>query len=178
MPALKPPPASWEDAILSTARLFMNAEVCFYREIEPDEDKRYNPVTGEGDDAGIAVFWRGKARVQHMRAPREFKTDYQAGASHYFRFQLDPAESGNSLPFLPSGVKARVIDGGRDSSLESLVYVTNSAINSSHMAVRTVELKSNMTPIVWQWNPDGPNEGLFPSSGLFPSYTLFPLIGG
>ena len=46
---------------------------------------------------------------------------------------------------------------GRDSSLESLSFTVNSAINSSHMAVRTVELASNMIPIAWAWkvNEDG-----------------------
>lgn len=173
MPSLVAPPANWEEAILNAAKMFMNAEICFYREVEATEP--YNPITGEGGDEGIAVFWRGKARVQHLRAPREFATAYQAEATRFFRFQIDPSEPGNSLPFLPQGVKARVIAGGRDSDLESLAFVTVSAINSSHMAVRTVELSSNMTPVAWQWNPDAPSAGLFPSDGLYPSYNLYPI---
>lgn len=171
MVAIKPAGA-WQDAILDAAKQFMNAEVCFYREVE---GAPYDPISGTGGDAGIAVFWRGKARVQHLRAPREFAEAYQAEATRFFRFQIDPSEPGNSLPKLPSGVKARVIEGGRDSDLESLVFVTNSGINSSHMAVRTVELSSNMTFIDWQWSPDGPSFGLFPSDGLYPSFNLFPI---
>lgn len=175
MPSLKAPPANWQEAILNSARMFMNADICFYREIAPDEP--YNPVTGQGGDGGIAVYWRGKARVQHLRAPREFSTGYQAEATRFFRFQVDPIDTwnGNSLPFLPQGVKARVLAGGRDSHLESLAFVANSAINSSHMAVRTVELSSNMTPVEWQWTPDVPPTDLFPSDGLYPSYALYPI---
>lgn len=164
-------PGAWEDIILEEAKKHMNAEVCFYREVEAAP---YDPITGSGGDRGVAVFWRGRARVQHLRAPREFAESYQAESTRFFRFQVDPSEPGNSLPFLPFGVKARVLAGGRDSDLESLVFVTTSAINSSHMAVRTVELSTNMTPIDWQWSPDGPQLGLYPSDGLYPSSTLFP----
>lgn len=149
----------------------MNAEICFYRETEGD----YDVITGEGDEGGVAVFWRGNARVQHLRAPRTFEAQEQPEATRFFRFQIDPGERAESLPFMPEGVKARVIHGGRDSHLESLVFVTNSAINSSHMAVRTVELESNMKFVDWQWNPDGPSYGLFPSDGLYPAFTLFPI---
>lgn len=171
------PAKNWQDMILQGARPFMNADICFYREVSASDP--YNPVTGTGGDEGIAVFWRGKARVQHLRAPREFATAYQAETTRFFRFQIDPIDTwnGDSLPFLPAGVKARVVTGGRDSDLESLVFVANSAINSSHMAVRTVELSSNMNKFDWQWSPDGPGQGLYPSLGLFPAFTLFP-IGG
>lgn len=165
---------SWEDRILQIAKREMKAEVCFYRE-QPGTNT-YNPITGTGHDGGIAVFWRGKARVQHMRAPREFATPYQAESTRFFRFQLDPSEPGNGVPYLPQGVKARVIAGGRDSDLESLAFVTVSAINSSNMAVRTVELSANMkAPVDWQWSPDAPSLGLFPSDGLYPSFNLFPI---
>lgn len=168
-------PGTWEDRILARAKTQMNAEICFYREMTPTIP--YNPITGEGGSDGIAVFWRGRARVQHVRAPREFATAYQAETSQQFIFQIDPTEPGNGVPFLPSGVKARVLAGGRDSDLESLAFVTSSAINSSHMAVRTVKCSTNMEFIDWQWNPDGPDEGIFPSDGLYPSFTLYPLIG-
>ena len=156
MVAISRPGADWPDRILEVAKRFMNAEVCFYEETEPATP--YNPVTGEGGATGIRIIWRGHARVQHLRAPREFATTYQAEATRFFRFQIDPNETwdGSSVPFLPQGVKARVIAGGRDSDLESLAFVTTSAINSSHMAVRTVELSSNMTSVAWQWNPDSP----------------------
>ena len=144
--SLKPPPADWEDAILQAAIPFMNAEVCFYEEVPGTP---YNPVTGTGGSTEIDVLWRGKARVQHIRSPREFNTQYQAGSTRFFRFQLDPADSPPQIPF---GAKARVLDGGRDADLESLVYIVNSAINSSHMAVRTVELSSNMEFVTWTWS--------------------------
>jgi len=142
---LKPPPSSWEDVILNSAVEFMNAEVCFYKIVKDEWDD----ITQSGD-IEVEVLWRGKARVQQLRAPREASTEYQSNDSRAFRFQLDPRDS---VPELYSGAKARVLDGGRDSSLESLAYVVDSAINSSHMAVRTVELTANMRPAKWAWTP-------------------------
>lgn len=150
MVTLKPPPADWEDAILQTAVQFMNAEVCFYREVDPEPGEAYNPVTGEGGSTEIDILWRGKARVQQLRSPREFQTQYQAEATRFFRYQLDPADNPPQIPF---GVKSRVLNGARDKDLESLVLVTNSGINSSHMAVRTIELSSNMEFVIWDWLP-------------------------
>lgn len=141
------PPANWEEAILDTAVQFMNAEVCFYESVE---EVPYDPITGTGG-VSVRVLWRGKARVQQLRTPQEFATDYQANASRPFRFQLDPRDS---VPELYFGVKARVLAGGREPSLENLVYVVNSAINSSHKAVRTVELVGNMRPQPWDWTPE------------------------
>lgn len=140
------PPADWQDAIRDTAVQFMNAEVCFY---DTDESVPYDPETGEGGPT-IQILWRGKARVQQLRTPREFASEYQVSSTRAFRYQLDP---GDSLPDLYQGVKSRVLAGGRDTGLESLVFVVTSAINSSHMAVRTVELQSNMKSITWTWEP-------------------------
>ena len=145
--SLSPPPASWEDAILEAAVHFMNAEVCFY---EPTEATPYDPVTGTGGVDGVNILWQGKARIQQLRSPREFQTDYQAESSRAFRYQLDPRDNPPSIGF---GVKSRILNGGRDADLERLVLVTNSAINSSHMAVRTVELVSNMEFVDWAWSP-------------------------
>lgn len=145
--SLKPPPANWEDAIRDAAIQFMNGTVCFYEEIVAVP---YDPITGNGGEVGVDILWSGKARIQQIRSPRQFDTEYQADASRYFRFQLDPEDNPPQIPF---GTKARVLDGGRDADLQSLIYVTNSAINSSHMAVRTVELVSNMDFVTWEWNP-------------------------
>ena len=149
MPSMTPPPEDWEDIILNAAVPLMNAKVCFYEGTDDD----YNPITGTGGQ-GIRVIWAGKARVQHLRAPRQFQDGVQVQTDRSFRFQLDPRDS---VPHLYGGVQARVIDGGRDSSLETLAYVTDSAINSSHMAVRTIELKSNLKPVEWEWSwtPEG-----------------------
>lgn len=152
---LAPPPADWQEAILVGARQFMNGRICFFE--ETDAVTPYDPITGEGGATGIRVIWAGKARIQQLRTPKEFSTGYELEASRFFRFQLDPEEVGNPIPFVPHGTLARALDGGRDSSLESLSFTVNSSINSSHMAVRTVELASNMIPIAWTWkvNEDG-----------------------
>lgn len=165
---LRRPPRDWSDAILNSAIMFMNAEVCFYEEIPGATP--YDPITGTGGSTEIRVIWSGKARVQQLRAPRDFVTSYQVNSTRFFRYQLDP---GDSVPDLPQGTKSRVLLGGRDEKLESLVFVVNSAINSSHMAVRTVELAANMKPITWGWNPI-PSTAPFPGQLIFPSYTLFP----
>lgn len=146
MVSMTAPPADWEEAILLGAVGFMNAEVCFY-EIDGDD---YDDATGTGG-AEIRIIWRGKARVQQLRAPREASSEYQTSDSRAFRFQLDPRDS---VPQLYSGAKARVLTGGRDAGLESLAFVVDSAINSSHMAVRTVDLTASMRPAKWSWFPD------------------------
>lgn len=143
---LTPPPANWEEAILNSAVQFMNAEVCFYK-----TESNYDEITNTGD-ASVTILWRGKARVQQLRAPREATTEYQSSDSRPFRFQLDPRDS---VPLLYSGTKARVLAGGRDPGLEALAFVVDSAVNSSHMAVRTVELTADMRPAKWKWEPDG-----------------------
>ncbi|AHL18491.1 hypothetical protein ISF9_021 [Microbacterium phage vB_MoxS-ISF9] len=144
MVTLTPPPASWEESILITARLFMVAEVCFYEMVEGEE---WDPITGTGGPEA-SVIWRGKARVQHLRAPRDQSNEYQTSDTRNFRFQLDPADN---PPLLYTGVKARVLNGGRDPMLETLAYVVDSGVNSSQMAVRTVELTSDMRPTEWNW---------------------------
>lgn len=142
--SLKPGTGSWQDAIHDVAIQYMNARVCFFRATKGN----YDPITGEGSDGGIEIIFAGKARVQQLRTPREFTTPYQASASRNFRFQLDPDDG---VPGLFEGVQARVLDGGRDPMLEQYVFTVNSAINSSHMAVRTVELVSNMKRVDWTW---------------------------
>lgn len=176
MVGLAPKPMSlvglaWEEQILQVARLEMNAEVCFYEEAESTTP--YDPVTGTGGTNEITVLWSGKARVQHLRTPREFTTPYQPDATRYYRFQLDPADNPPPIYF---GVKARVLMGGRDSQLETYAMTANSATNSSHMAVRTVELAANMRPTNWSWNPEPPGDLIYPSDDLYPSNDLF-LIG-
>ena len=100
MVAIGKPPANWEDAIRDTAVLFMNAEVCFFETVE---DVPYDPITGEGGPT-TRVLWRGKARVQQLRNPQEFATEYEASSNRAFRFQLDPRDS---VPDLYQGAKAR-----------------------------------------------------------------------
>lgn len=142
------PIEGWQDSILSVAKTFMNAQVCFY--VESGVTEPYDPITGDGGGTSIDVIWQGKARVQHLGQPAQFQTSYEANANHMFRFQLDPADSPPETYF---GVKARVLDGGRDAGLENYVYVVNGAVNSSHMAVRTVELETTLEPISWDWEP-------------------------
>lgn len=168
MVTLKPPPANWTDAIASTAELFMNARVCFYEAVEPEVP--YDPITGAGDEFDIKLLWVGAARIQHLRAPSAFATDYQAGANRAFRFQVG---KNAGLPFLSEGVKARVLDAGvsgplidmgpGDADLEKLAYVVNSSINASHFAVKTVELSATMREVKWGWTVNEAGEVIFPA---------------
>lgn len=142
------PITDWSEQILNTAAQYMNAEVCFYRVVG---GKGNLPEIGQpGTPATVEVIWRGKARVQHLRAPRRDSTEYQASDSRSFRFQLDPRDN---PPPLYAGTKARVLSGGRDDQLENYLYQVESAVNSSHMAVRTVELTADMRPVTWGWTP-------------------------
>lgn len=148
MVSIGTPVVGWEDNILATARQFMTGEVCFYRVVGGKDDL---PEIGQpGTPATVEVIWRGKARVQHLRAPRRDSTEYQASDSRSFRFQLDPADN---PPVVYAGTKARVISGGRDASLETYGYQVESAVNSTQMAVRTVELTADMRPVKWGWTP-------------------------
>lgn len=131
------PQTDWPQVIHDAAITQMNAQVTAYE----------STITS-GVEA-IAVIWSGKARVQHIREPRDATQSYGESKTRRFRFQLDPDDV---PPFFPSGTTFRVTDGGRDPQLEGLVYVVDSAVNSSHMAVRTVELRSDMIaypPITW-----------------------------
>lgn len=148
MVSIGTPVVGWQQNILDTARQFMNAEVCFYRVVGGKDDL---PEIGKpGTPARVEVLWRGKARIQQLRAPRRDSTEYQASDSRSFRFQLDPEDN---PPVVYAGTKARVLDGGRDSSLENYSYQVESGVNSSHMAVRTIELTADMKPTTWGWMP-------------------------
>lgn len=143
------PITNWADQIHSAAIQYMNAEVCFYKVIPGSRDD----ITGEGDEGSVDILWRGKARVQHLRAPRDSSNNVQSNDSRAFRFQLDPDDN---PPILYSGTKARVINGGRDPQLLAYAFSVDSAVNSSHMAVRTVELTANMRSAEWAWEvPSG-----------------------
>lgn len=147
---LAPPPKDWLEAISAAAKEFMGARVCFYKD---DGKGDLDPLTGSGSEGGIELIWVGPARAQQLRAPHKFSTEYQAGSSRSFRFQMD---KDGGVPFLPQGVKGRVLSAGvqGDVSLERLVYSVDSAINSSTQAVRTVELTSNMRGVDWEWDVD------------------------
>lgn len=147
MVSIGTPTVGWEQNILDTARQFMTGEVCFYKVVGGQEDL---PEIGQpGTPGTVEVFWRGKARIQHLRAPRRDSTEYQASDSRSFRFQLDPEDN---PPALYAGTKARVLNGGRDAQLTTYAYQVESAVNSTQMAVRTVELTADMRPTTWGWD--------------------------
>jgi hypothetical protein len=124
---------NWQDQIHDVAVQFMNAQVQFFV-------TNKNPVGAPVE----TILWQGKARVQQLRAPREGQTSYESTGSRMFRFQLDPDDN---PPFFNEGTFARVLDGGRDPDLELLIMTVNSSINSSHRAVRTVELRADMNQV-------------------------------
>lgn len=125
------PGNDWSQVIHDIAITQMNAWVVFYSSV----------IDNATQTESISVIWEGKARVQHLREPRDASTVYEVSKLRRYRFQLDPDDE---PPFFPSGVTARVLDGGRNPDLELLVYVVDSAVNSSHRAVVTVELTTNM----------------------------------
>lgn len=131
------PITAWSEVILDAARPYMNAEVAFYTQVTIP----FDPRTGTPPTTEVTVLWRGKARVQQLRTPREIPAAYHLDATRAFRFQLDPLDD---PPFFDQGVLARVISGGRDADLTKLQFRVNSSINSSHMAVRTIELTADM----------------------------------
>lgn len=159
--SIAPPPKHWTDAIAEVSNQFQNARVCFYQATDGD----YDPITEEGDEPGVSIIWAGAARVQQLRAPQKFATDYQANASRAFIFELSKAAG---VPFLPEGTQARVINAGvpgaegqmtpGDQHLQLLAFVVDANISASHQAVNTVDLTANMKPVKWDWTVDGDGE--------------------
>jgi hypothetical protein len=153
MVSMKPPPKNWTDAIADVAKLFMNAKVCIYETDSSESD--YDPITGSGIEFKVTPIFVGSARVQKLRTPNVFATEYQAGANVAFRMQVEA----NSIPrFISEGAKVRILNadqyGSGDNDLEKLIFVVNSAINSSHQAVKTIELTATMREIEWNWDID------------------------
>lgn len=153
------PPSHWTEAIAEISNQFQNARVCFYRETDGDDD--YDPIDQTGNGPGVEVIWAGAARVQQLRAPQKFATDYQDDSSKAFIFELSKAAG---VPYMPQGTQARVINAGvpgaagqmtpGDQHLSLLAFVVDANVSASHQAVNTVELTANMKPVRWDWTID------------------------
>ena len=151
MVGLKPPGTAWQDVIHDTAVQFMKSYVCLFEEVSDPGD--WDPRTGGGEPT-VNVIWKGKARVQHISTVRPFNGDYATGDTRNFLFQLDPDD--NPPAFIAHNSRWRVLHGGRDEALESLLFVADSAINSQDMAVRSVNLKATMRKVDWAWDEEVP----------------------
>lgn len=92
----------------------------------------------------IPVITARKARVQHLRVPLESAGSSEWATRRAIRIQI-PLQAGD--PLIAKGMIVRVVDGGRDASLELFRYTVLSAINSSHAAVRTIEAVTEGAPV-------------------------------
>lgn len=154
--------ASWEDEIAEVAQQFMTATIEVF-DVTESEDP-YDPETGEGGEPVETSLYTGLARVQQIRQPRDISTNTEWGTNRNFRFQLPY----NELDVFSKGQRIRVLVSDRDASLENLIFVIQSAVNSDHRAVRTIEAVTDGVSILSRFD-------LFPSDSLFPSEELYPV---
>jgi len=114
---------NWSQQIADVAEEFMNASI----EIQVGQE-----------DTGPTLY-EGKARVQHVRFPREVEDAVQWQGARSYRFQIPLTDD---LPFIPKGALIRVSDGQRDPELEEMLFEVVASTNSSHAAVRTLETRT------------------------------------
>lgn len=131
----------WSEEILEAAKEFFNGEA---RVMRPGTPGVYDPITNAttgGSAASTVMDWR-PARAQHVRLPLENHDSNGWQTERRYRFQWEirtgDAQIGKGLY-----VEFR---GGKDPTLALLSFQVNSAVNSSHAALRTVEASTEAAP--------------------------------
>lgn len=112
----------WSDEIADAAEEYMNASI----------------EVVKGQTATNVRLYLGKARVQHVRFPREGENVADWIGARSYRFQIPLTDD---LPFINSGALIKVRSGSRDPELYDMLFEVVASTNSSHAAVRTLETK-------------------------------------
>lgn len=137
MPALPAPGTvkDWSALITAKAVPFMNARVQI---INPNSSvvTEYDPLTDTGGESVPTVIREGRARVQKIRRPLNVNAPNEWSSSHQIRVQM---ELDNTVPLVSKGMQIVVLDGGKETDLEQLVYVITMSVNSSWAALTTYE---------------------------------------
>ncbi len=134
--ALPPlPTADWAAEIGAAAEAQMNATANFYTTTKIPKEA---PT--------LTLLFSTKARVQQIRRPLDIISGEQWGNRRSVRVQI-PLSATSSL--IEKGLVVRIL-GGNDPALAKVTLIVQSAINSSHAAVRTIECISELanTPLV------------------------------
>jgi hypothetical protein len=129
-----PDDSDWSDEIFEAASEEFNGELRVMLPGTPGQfDPDTNTTTG-GTDPTVVIDWRD-ARAQHIRLPLENNDGNGWSTKRRFRFQCELREGD---PIVHKGMYVE-FRGGKDHTLEEFAFQVNSAVNSSHAALRTIE---------------------------------------
>lgn len=126
----------WHDQAAAVLAEWRNASIQI---VDPSDftmpDGPYDVVTDTGGTKEFAVVWEGPARIieQHLGSSAPGKTAWATQRSFHFDIALTP-----DLPFFRQGLRIKVLNGGRDHTLEALSYTVQPSVNSSHALQRTI----------------------------------------
>jgi hypothetical protein len=142
MPALPTPGTvkDWSAIITTKALPFMNATV---QVVKPNPPTPYDPVTDTGGDAVPTIIRTGPARIQKIRRPLNIAAPKEWSTSHQIRVQM-PLD--NTVPLVTKGMQIIVLNGGKETDLEQLVYEVTMSVNSSWAALSTYEAIAEIVP--------------------------------
>lgn len=132
-----PPPAAytdWSDEIAEDAVGEMNGAICIY------DPPSTTPVIGPVNVGDVGR----RARIQNMRIPRPTTNADEWEVNRAIRFQIEILAGD---PPLRKGMVVRVTDGGKDPSLVNFAFIIETAVNSSHAALRTIETISELAVV-------------------------------
>lgn len=136
--------ADWSAEITEEALGEVNGEISVLNPGETVEIP-YDPGTDEGGDVVMATVLANRpARIQHLRSPVDASVADQWQTKRAIRFQIE-LRAGD--PLILKGYIVKVVDGGKDKSLEQFAYTVTSAVNSSHAALRTIEAVSELAVV-------------------------------
>lgn len=128
--------------------------------------------TGTATTNGNPVVARGRGRVIGTRAVTEATDGTVSDPTNIkpIRIQI-PRDMYDGR--IIRGWQIRVVDGGRNPRLESMVFVVRSDVQGGNMASRTVECAVDVEAYA-NWI-DYALESIYPGPNLFPSNSLYPV---
>jgi hypothetical protein len=137
-------PGDWPAVIENIAKRYRRAIISVFN---PSDvlDTRYNPLADTGGKSTmVAVIENRAARIVPISVPREFEGKQEWATKEFFHVQIELL---GADPLLTKGLILRVVDGGKDATLEQYAFTVISAVNSSDAALRTIKCVSGMIPV-------------------------------
>lgn len=144
--------SSWETDIASITELaeYQNATIQI---TDPSQlTTTYSYDSNEYTVTGDGLVYDGQARIQPNRSAREENSNpvQDPNSAKAVLVQIPSTE----VVTIKRGFQVRVTDGGRNSSLENMLFTVVADVNSSHMASHTFECVVNVEADP-QWTPPG-----------------------
>lgn len=134
-------PSNWADEIAQEAERWMNCTATFY-----------DPVPG--NPPTLTKLFEAKARWQHLRTPVDSSNATAWSTKRAGRIQV-PLNAATGL--VKRGLIVRLSPGVdpvtgaliplRDPTLALISFTTQNAVNSSHAALRTIEVVTEVVPV-------------------------------